>query len=182
MHRTRRALLACLLAAVAAALGLALSGVPNVELVTLVVFLSGFLLGPAYGALIGAVSAVTLSLFNPLGAALPPLVGAQAAGQAFAGLSGGLAGPAVTRLGIGAGRLVSGGIGLVVTIVYDALTSAGAYATIAGERTIEGLVKFVAAGILFVGVHIAWNTALFAVVLPSILRILGRHRKELNTE
>ena len=181
MHRTRKALLACLLVAVAASLGFALSGLPNVELVTLVVFISGFLLGPLYGACVGAAAATALSVFNPLGAALPPLVAAQALGQALSGLCGGLAGPALARIRGGvAARLVGAAAGLALTVFYDIVTNVGAYATIAGEKTIEGLVKFVAAGIVFVGLHIVWNTVLFAVVLGAVLRVLERQREELN--
>jgi len=182
MHRTRRALLACLLVAVAVSLGFALAGIPNVELVTLVVFVSGFLLGPAYGAGVGALSAALFSLANPLGAALPPLVASQAAGQAVVGVLGGVSGPLLARFRArGIARLAAGGLGFGLTFVYDVITSVGAYATIAGEKSIEGLVKFVAAGILFVGLHLVWNTMLFAVALVGILRVLDRYREELKT-
>ena len=181
MHRTRRALLACLLAAVAASLGFALSGLPNVELVTLVVFVSGFLLGPLFGAGVGAGAATALSLFNPLGAALPPLVAAQALGQGLTGLCGGIAGPALARVPAGVvARVAAGATGLALTLFYDILTNVGAYVTIADQKSIEGLVKFVAAGIVFVGIHIGWNTALFAVALGAVLRALQRQREELN--
>ena len=51
MNSTRRALLASLLIALTVAAGQALAGVPNIELVTLLVFLSGFLLGRRTGAI-----------------------------------------------------------------------------------------------------------------------------------
>jgi hypothetical protein len=181
MHRTRKALLTCLLAAAAASLGFALSGVPNVELVTFVVFVAGFLLGPVRGACAGAAAAAALSVFNPLGAALPPLVAAQAGGQALTGLWGGIAGPALARIRRRSmSALAAGATGLALTAIYDVATNAGAYATIAGEKSIEGLVKFVAAGILFVGLHIVWNTVLFAAALGAVLRVLEKQREELN--
>jgi hypothetical protein len=183
MYRTRRALLATLLVAVAVSLGVSLSAVPNVELLSFTVFLSGFLLGSRYGAAVGAVAAALFSTFNPLGAALPPIVVAQALGESLVGAAGGAAGPALTRL---PGRALScaaaGGVGLALTLVYDVLTNVGAYATIAGERSIEALVKFVAGGILFLGLHIVWNTALFAVALVPTLRVLSRFREELRCE
>lgn len=182
MHRTRKALLAGLLVAVAVSLGLALSAVPNVELLSLTVFLSGFLLGVGYGSVVGAVSATLFSTFNPLGAGLPPLVIAQALGQSVIGAAGGLAGPVVVRV---ASRplacLLAGGAGLALTGVYDVLTTAGAYVTVTGEKSIEGLVKFVVGGILFVGLHIVWNTVLFALTLAPTLRVLGKFREELTT-
>lgn len=181
MQRTRKALLATLLVGVAVSLGLALSGVPNVELVSFAVFLSGFLLGSRYGAAVGASSAVLFSTFNPLGAGLPPLALAQALGQAATGAAGAFVGPAL--LGVGSRTLacvLAGGAGFGLTLLYDVLTSTGAYVTIAGAKSTEGLVKFVAGGILFLGLHLVWNTALFAVALTPTLRVLRRFREELT--
>ncbi len=182
MHRTRRTLLASLLVAVAVSLGFALSGVPNIELVTVTVFISGFLLGPAIGAGVGAVAAVLFSTFNPLGAALPPLVAAQALGQAIAGLSGAVAGPMIVhrrrRL---MAAVAAGGTGFVITVLYDVLTNAGAWATMAGESSFDALVKFIVAGTLLAGVHVVWNTMVFAVVLAPSLRVLEAYRRELTT-
>jgi hypothetical protein len=161
---------------------MALSAVPNVELVTLTVFAAGFLLGPAAGAAVGAATAALFSTFNPLGAALPPLVAAQALGQLAVGLSGGVLGPALARVSNRVLAAFAGaGTGLVLTLAYDVVTNAGAYVTIAGERSLEGLVKFTVAGILFVAAHIAWNTLVFGATLSPILHVLSRFREELRT-
>jgi hypothetical protein len=160
-----------------------LSAVPNIELVTVTVFISGFLLGPRLGAGVGAVSAALFSLFNPLGAALPPLLVAQALGQSIAGFAGGIAGRLIVRRSSRSFAFVmAGAAGLALTTLYDVLTSMGAYVTIAGEKTLEGLVKFIVAGILFVGLHIVWNTMVFGSVLVPILRVLDRYRRELTTK
>jgi len=181
MHRTRRALLASLLVVAAVSLGFALSAVPNVELLTFVVFLSGFLLGVRYGAVVGALSATLFSMLNPLGAGLPPLVIAQALGQTVVGVVGALGGPLVART---ASRplacVLATGMGLVITVAFDAVTTAGAYVTFVEEKSIGGLVKFGVGGLLFVGVHIVWNTALFAVALAPTVRVLWRFREELT--
>lgn len=181
MHRTRRALLATLLVAVGVSLGVALAAAPNIELLTFTVFVSGFLLGPGYGAAVGAGAASLFSVFNPLGAALPPLVIAQALGQSAVGAVGGTVGE---RAGWVKSRMTacvaSGAAGLVLTVFYDALTNLGAYLAIAGEKSMAGLVKFIAAGLLFAGLHIVWNTALFALALPPTLRVLGDIREELR--
>ena len=181
MHRTRRALLAGLLVVVAVSLGFALSGVPNIELLSFAVFLSGFLLGAGYGALVGAVSAALFSVLNPLGTGLPPLVAAQALGQIVVGVAGAATGPAIARTPNRAmASVFAGGVGFAVTVLYDALTTAGAYVTFVGEKSIGGLVKFGAGGLVFVGVHIVWNTALFFVALVPTLRVLSRYREELT--
>lgn len=182
MHRTRRALLGCLLVALAVSIGMALSAVPNVELVTLIVFAAGFLLGPRAGSCVGAAAAALFSMFNPLGAALPPLVVAQALGQLAVGLSGGLLGPILEGI---RNRFVASAaaavLGFALTVFYDVLTNAGAYVTMSGDKSVEGLVKFTIAGILFVGIHIAWNTIVFGAALVPILRVLSRYREELKT-
>lgn len=174
--------MASLLVAVAVSLGFALAALPNVELVTVTVFISGFLLGPGFGAGVGAAAAVLFSAFNPLGAALPPLLAAQALGQSVAGFAGGAVGPVIVRL---PRRILASaaaaGVGLALTVLYDVLTNAGAYVTMTGERTFEALVKFIAAGMLFSGVHIVWNTAVFAAVLVPSLRVLEGYRRELTT-
>jgi hypothetical protein len=183
MHRTRRALLATLLVAVAVSMGLVLSAVPNVELLSFTVFLSGFLLGPRYGATVGIFAAALFSTFNPLGAGLPPLVVAQAVGQAVTGVAGGSTGARLAEVSKRTlACLLAGGLGLALTLFYDVLTSVGAYVTIAGEKSIQGLVKFVAGGLLFAGLHIVWNTALFSLALVPTLRVLGKFREELTDE
>ncbi len=66
---------AAIFAATAAGLGFALVFVPNVELITIVIFLSGLTLGPMWGGLVGITSEAVYSGMNPLGSGLafPPL-------------------------------------------------------------------------------------------------------------
>jgi hypothetical protein len=72
-------------------------------------------------------------------------------------------------------------VGLALTVLYDVLTNAGAYVTMTGDRTFEALAKFIAAGMLLSGVHIVWNTVVFAAVLAPTLRVLEGYRRELTT-
>jgi hypothetical protein len=181
MHQTRRLLLACLLVAVVVTLGYALAAVPNVELMTVAVFVSGFLVGPRLGATVGAVSAAIFSAFNPLGAALPPLLAAQALGQGVVGFVGGVAGPGLARRGSRWISFVAAGIlGFLITVLYDVLTNIGAFVIISGDKTFGNLVKFVGAGIAFMAMHLVWNTLVFAAALTPVLIVLDRHRREIS--
>lgn len=183
MQQTRRALLASLLVAVAVSLGYALAAVPNIELVTITVFVSGFLLGPKFGMGIGAASVVLFSVFNPLGAALPPLLLGQMIGQAVVGFLGGVSGPRIVRANKEWTTFAAvGALGLFLTLFYDGITSVGAYFVIAGEKNISDLTKFVAGGILFVSIHIVWNTMVFGLALKPILSVLEPRRRELSGE
>jgi hypothetical protein len=173
--------LGSLLTAAAVAVGVALAGVPNVELMTLVVFVSGFLLGTRTGAVIGAASIAVHSLFNPLGVALPPLLAAQIIGFAVIGGTGGWLGPALVRMRLRTGAFAAAATaGLLLTAFYDVLTNVGAFYTITGEHRPGGLVQFVAAGMVFTIMHVVWNTALFGVTLRPILIVFERYRDELR--
>lgn len=180
MLATRRALLASLMIAVTVSLGYALAAVPNIELMTLSVFLAGYLLGVRLGALVGGAAAVLHSVFNPLGAALPPLVLAQGAGFALIGIAGGIVGPFVARARHYPGVIAAGAAGLVVTLVYDVLTNIGAFLTITGDNAPSDLLRFVAAGVLFMGLHLVWNTGVFIVVLRPVVRVLSQYRAEIS--
>jgi hypothetical protein len=148
---------------------------------TMTVFVSGYLLGWRLGAVIGAVSIAAHSLLNPLGAALPPLLISQTAGFAVIGLAGGLVGPAVAGLeGRWLRPLVCGALGFFLTFMYDVLTNVGAFFAITGDQAPSNLVKFVAAGLVFMIMHLVWNTALFLVVLNPVLRVLIKYRLELS--
>ncbi|UCH82907.1 MAG: hypothetical protein JSW50_10570 [Candidatus Latescibacterota bacterium] len=172
-----------MLVAVAVSLGYLLTGVPNIELMTITIFISGFLLGPGYGAVVGAVAALIYSLFNPFGAAMPPLLAAQVIGFAVIGICGGIMGPAVARMNRGVINVAAAGLlGFFLTLFYDLLTNIGAFFVMTGTKELSGLVKFVAAGIMFMGLHLIWNTGLFAVILKPMLNVLSRHRRELSSE
>ena len=163
------------------AVGFALSGVPNVELMTMTVFIAGYLLDWRLGAAVGAASIAAYSLFNPLGAAMPPLFIAQVIGFSIIGASGALIGPVITRLKPRwTAFLLCGLTGFLLTFAYDVITNVGAYFTITGDGAPSSFYKFVGAGMLFMVMHIVWNTALFLVVLNPGLTVLARYRRELS--
>jgi len=76
-------------------MGFSLMFIPNIELITVMVFLSGIYLGIGWGALVGFTAMAIYSGLNPMGSGLsfPPLFLMQITGMAFAGIIGGLARP-----------------------------------------------------------------------------------------
>ncbi|MFH1755006.1 MAG: hypothetical protein ABIA59_04820 [Candidatus Latescibacterota bacterium] len=161
--------------------GYVLAGVPNIELMTVTIFLSGYLLGIRFGILIGTSSAAVHALFNPLGGSLPPLLLAQCVSFSLIGASGAMFGPLIeglrNRL---AAILFAGLIGFVVTLLYDVLTNIAAFYIAMGMGPSEGFVGFVIGGILFMGMHIVWNTGLFLFVVKPVLTVLSRYRHEIS--
>jgi hypothetical protein len=172
-RRERRIILAALFIALSVAVGYLLAGVPNVELMTLCVFLSGVFLGCGLGAVVGILSIFLYSVFNPFGPPLLPLIITQLVGFALIGLSGGL-----LRVQIGcAGRraiVVSAVAGLILTVVYDLLTTvATAFVFLGGDGFIEGFMGVFIAGALFLVIHTISNTVVFAVAVVPVVRVIA---------
>lgn len=162
-------------AALVAALGFLLSGVPNVEFMTLGTFVSGALLGPVRGAAVGAVAMAIYSSFNPYGAGLafPLIFAMQVSATAGIGAVGGVLDRISRTAGLGiAGSVAAGGVvGLALTLVYFLLTNLG----VAWSTGMD--VGAVLAGGLTFGIwHMVSNAVLFAVAGPPLLAALRRRR------
>ncbi len=175
--RERRVIRAALFTALSVALGFLLAAVPNVELITLSVFLGGVFCGPRVGAVVGALSEALFSLLNPLGPALPPLFAAQIACFALTGLAGGLLAPLLRPAGR-ASVAASALAGFVLTAIYEALTNAATALIALGPRRLpEGIGGVYAAGALFTAVHVGVNTAVFAAAVVPVVRVARAWRK-----
>ena len=86
---------AAIFCAMAIAMGYSLMMVPNIELITVIIFLSGVTLNLWWGALVGLVAMGIYSGLNPLGSGLsfPPLFFAQIIAMSLCGIIGGLLKP-----------------------------------------------------------------------------------------
>jgi hypothetical protein len=164
-HPLRTIVITAVLVALAVALGFGLVHVPNIELITLVVFVSGHLLGGRIGIVVGAVSMGVFTVLNPLGMPVIPLALTQITAMALIGLLGGITGtwvsrpPSWIRLAL---------CGLLVTIFYD-LTTNLVMALSLGM--IGQLGKVLIAGLTFSMMHMISNTVIFAVTgscLPTL--------------
>ena len=177
MRATRVTLLASLLTALIFATGQALAAVPNVETVTFLSFVSGYLLGPWVGMAVGACGMGAHSLFNVMGAAPPPVWLAQVICYGAIGCAGAVVGPAIDRLrSRGAAALFSALAGTGAAFVYQLVVNTVSFVTFASGVP---LWTYVWGGVAFAAVQLAWNAVLFGAVLPPTLRVLARHRREL---
>jgi len=180
MRTTRLVLLASLLVATMFAAGQALAPIPNVELVTTLAFVSGYLLGPALGAAVGAAGMGAHSLFNVLGAVAPPVWIAQVVCYGFVGWVGGVAGPRLARVPSRVrAALLSALTGAALVLVYQIVVNGVAFYTFTGDVDVW---TYVWAGVAFGALQVAWNAVTFGVAMPAMLRVLARHRGELRPE
>ncbi|MFH0778967.1 MAG: hypothetical protein V2A71_10155 [Candidatus Eisenbacteria bacterium] len=171
MKTTRQIAMAGLLSSLTVALGFLLMAVPNVELMTLVVFVSGSLLGVRGGALVGACSMLIYSVVNPMGAAVPLVTAAQLVGMGMVG-SVGAAGLRIRtafrpRL---ARNVVFAAAGLALTFQYDFLTN------LALGISVGAVGPVLVAGILFSIVHLVSNALIFFFLADVLISIRPRVR------
>jgi len=169
MTTTRKIALAGLLSSLAVALGYLLIAVPNVELMTLTVFVAGGLLGIRGGTLVGVVSMFIYSVANPMGAAIPLVTASQVVGMGVIGAAGALS-PLIRRAAKrrAVRSLIFAAAGLVLTIMYDFLTN------LALGFSMGTVIAVLAAGLLFSVIHFVSNTLIFFSLADVLLSLEQR--------
>jgi hypothetical protein len=146
-----------------------------VEIFTVAVFLSGSLIGVAWGAWVGAVARLAFSLANPYGPTHPWVVAAQVVGCALVGAVGGLVRPWLFRdegeapLGARSRTVLLLVAGIAVTAIYDLITN------VAHGLTIGSVPAALALALLPSAQHIASNAAIFVIVGNLAFPWLAHH-------
>lgn len=157
-------------AAVAVGGNYALAGVPNVEVSSVMVFLSGFLFGITTGTLTGLISMTIFEVWNPWGPFIPPIGVAVIGCTILIGVVGGITGKNLYYAETYDSKwfLGPGIIGVVSTLFYDLVT------TFASSVT-WGMAFSVALvfGLPFILIHVISNGILFSVLTPSIAKVVG---------
>ena len=161
---------AAIFSAVAIGLGFMFMLVPNVEFISITVFLSGLTLGFSWGAAVGASSMLIYSSFNPLGSGLVyfTLLIGQILAMVVIGMFGAAANKIVKSLATVYQAILAGLFGFIGTLIYDIATNL-AYPLSAGYSLKETFVYGIS-GLLFTAMHLVSNTAIFSVVVPGYLR------------
>lgn len=147
--------------------------IPNFEVLTLVVFAAGVLLGARDGALVGALTMLVYSVLNPYGMAHPLVTASQVAGEVAVGMVGGwMAGVAAWPAAPRAFALT--GAGAVLTALYDLLTNLASGVVYGQMRVV------LIGGIPFALWHIGTNAALFAMIGTPVVAVFARYRSRLS--
>jgi uncharacterized membrane protein len=98
---------------------LPLVGFYNVFLTLFICFTAGVLLGAGWGFLTGVIGMFLCSYFNPLGAALPPIMLAQMIGAGVSGLLGGVVGKRIPTGDYSFAHFaLMGAMGFVTALMY----------------------------------------------------------------
>jgi len=173
--RVRKIAYAGIFIALILGIGYTLAFVPNVELVTALIFMAGALLGVKWGIFIGLLGEFLFSALNPMGSGLlfPPMLICQVLAMACVGGVGGLTRKKIKNQEIGTGnKLLIGCLGLLLTLFYDLAVSL-AYPISAGFN-FKAIVATLIAGLAFSAIHLVVNTLIFLIIVPVAIHRIYR--------
>ena len=165
---------AAIFAALAISVGFSLLLIPNIELITVTIFISGLTLGSAWGMLIGATAEIIFSSLNPFGSGLsfPPLFISQVLSMIIIGAIGGWLRPIFYRTDFSYNSLIGLGFtGLFVTFIYDSFTTLS-FPVSAGFEFAQILGIYIS-GLGFSFIHQVSNAIVFTVGIPRVMKYLA---------
>lgn len=145
----------------------ALVGIPNVELGTVVIFITSLIFGIVMGVGTAVLTSIIFASFNPWGAFIPQIWIAQLLGWVYIAAVGGFLRPRDPMVFQGRGKMFL--VGAFLTLVYDLTTNIGYSIAFNVPYIIANLL-----GLPFMVVHIVSNAFIMAVVVPVIEPILKR--------
>jgi len=164
---------ASIFTALASGLGFSLLMVPNVELISVIVFLAGLTLGVRWGILVGGTAEFIFSVLNPFGSGLvfPPLLLSQVISMIIIGAVGGLLRPLFFKKDFSKKNIAGLAIiGFLLTFIFDSLTTLS-YPISVGFDWPQTIGIYIS-GIGFTFLHQISNAIVFAIGVPSVIKHL----------
>ena len=164
---------AAIFAALAIGLGFMFMLIPNLEFMSVTIYLSGLTLGAPYGAIVGAVAIMIYSIMNPLGSGLiyVTLLMGQILAMAGIGIAGAYSRAIIYQSPKGLRSVIAGITGFLCSLWYDGLTTL-TYPLSVGYDW-DQTVAYAVSGLLFTSMHLFSNTVIFSIVVPGYLRRIG---------
>jgi uncharacterized membrane protein len=148
--------------------------IPNLELVSPTVFLSGILFGLRTGTLVGMLTFFIFGLINPMGMSPVPLLIAQVLVGTFLGLLGGLC----HKKKWNKAHIILP-LGILITLISDILTTSAGFLFF---PTKESFFAYFVLGLPFVIWHVFTQGIIYGFVLtPTIQKIQKRRFNVINT-
>jgi uncharacterized membrane protein len=177
--RSFRITLVSTFTALGVVLGYLLAYIPNIELFTLTIFLSGFILGKRDGMIVGFLSSLIFCFFNPIGASPLPLLAFQLTHYTLTGLIGAYTKQLLKNRKVMRNSndfytismmILLGALGAIITISFQVFSSLVDVLLYFG--TIEEFVPYFLTGIPFTIIHIIGNTLGFIFILPGLIQLV----------
>lgn len=171
MNQNIKIALHSLFIALGVVLGFSLAHIPNIELVTATIFISGYLLGWRSGMLIGLLTEAIYSILSPYGLASIPIFLGQTLAMTMTGGCGGWAAkmiPVKAKFSF----IKLGMTGFLLTINFALLTTLG-YVFFAG-LTREVILSSIITGLGFYIAHFISNFLIFTLLVPGLILTLKK--------
>lgn len=161
--------------ALSVVIGYMLAFIPNIELFTLMIFLSGFILGSKYGFLVGLFSSLIFTFLNPIGPSPVPLLVVQLVYYSIVGISGGLSKKFLLKkdyfkphedVYVFKVLLIFALLGALLTFSYD-------FCSTFVDSIFYGIpfIPYYLSGIVFTTLHLVGNTLGFIFILPGLIQL-----------
>jgi len=162
-----------MLSALAIVLGQFLAPIPNVELITLVVFAAGYLGGYTGGIVTALTTTICFNFLNPMGAVILPVLAIQGVSWSIVAAGGAsfyiVCGEKFEKYYLAIA-------GALVTLQYQVFLNIAFFLFFTDQRSIKAFTVVIIAALPFSLVHIVWNTAVFYSIGKRVLEIVGKHR------
>ncbi len=171
LGRSRWVSIASMMSALALVGAYALVGVPNVELVSVIIFTTAYTFGFGMALWCTMIVAIVFGTFNPWGGTLPPILLAQMVGWLVVSVAGGTMKHFRGNSGSMLLRRVQHALaGLFTTVCFDVMTNF-AYAWVYGLSFEVVMIT----GLLFMLVHVISNTLLFGLIVEPLSQAIMVH-------
>jgi len=176
-----RIALISIFSALAVVLGYMLAYIPNIEIFTLTIYLSGFILGKKEGIIVGLLSSSIFTFFNPLGASPAPLFVYQIIHYSLTGLAGSITRNFLIKRKYFRAKedlyvfpivLIFGLTGAIITFIYDIISTA--ISAFLVSITFKYFIATYMTGIIFTTIHLIGNVLSFVFLLPSLIQVVQR--------
>lgn len=171
----RRLALIALWIGLIATVGVVFVFIPNIELVILVAFLGGVVMGPRKGFIAAAIGEAIFSALNPIGSGLgfPILYAFQIFSVGLSGMTGGIFANRINSIPNSLLRSILMGLtGFLLTLFYDILTTLSfPLSTGLIEGTLWGSMT---TGLVYFIMHMVSNTILFVLFAPGLIDLVNR--------
>ena len=173
--KSSKIVLISMFTALSVVIGYMLALIPNIEIFTLMIFLSGFVLGRKYGLIVGFFSSLIFTLFNPLGPSPIPLLTVQLIYYSIVGFLGGFAKNFMLKkdyfkpkqdLYVFKILVIFALFGAVMTFSFDLISTFV-------DSIFYGIpfIPYYLSGIIFTTLHLVGNTLGFIFILPALIQL-----------
>lgn len=168
-----------ILIALSIVLGYMLIYLPNIELITVMIFLSGFILGKKEGLIVGAFSSFIFCFLNPMGSSQLPLLTVQVVYYSLVGIVGAFTCDLLEKKSFFNSRddlyvyqviVIYGLIGGALTTLYSIFAELAGYITISAPGV--PFSAYFMIGIPWTILHIIGNVLGFVFILPGLVQIV----------